>query len=220
MPPSVSAGLLLGFAVGIFGVSFGLLAVTSGLSRTQACAMSLLVFTGASQFAAVGVVAAGGSPLTAIGSALLLGARNGVYGLAMSRVLPDRIGYRLVASQFVIDESTALSLGQERHVDQVRAFWAAGLGTFVFWNLGTLIGALGGGLIGSPEQWGLDAAFPAGFVAVIGPHLRKPGGKHAAVLGAAAVLIAVPFLPKGAPILLAAAAALVGLRTHRREESA
>jgi 4-azaleucine resistance transporter AzlC len=210
----VAAGILLGFAVGIFGVSFGLLAVTSGLTAAQACAMSLLVFTGASQFAAVGVVQTGGSPLAAIGSALLLGARNGVYGLAMSRVLPEKRALRFFAAHFVIDESTALSLGQANKRDQVRAFWAAGLGTFVFWNLGTLVGAVSGGFIGDPERWGLDAAFPAGFVAVLAPHLAKPGGKRAAVLGALAVLVTTPILPKGLPILVAALAALVGLRTR------
>jgi 4-azaleucine resistance transporter AzlC len=208
----VTAGILLGFAVGIFGVTFGLLAVTSGLSVAKACAMSLLIFTGASQFAAIGVVKSGGSPIAAIGSALLLGARNGVYGLAMSRVLPARRGQRFLASQLVIDESTALSLGQSDPHDQVRAFWAAGLGTFVFWNIGTLIGALGGGLIGDPEKWGLDVAFPAGFVALLAPHLAKAGGKPAGVFGALAVVVSSPFLPKGLPILIAALGAFIGLR--------
>jgi 4-azaleucine resistance transporter AzlC len=208
----VTAGILLGFAVGIFGVTFGLLARTSGLSVAKACAMSLLIFTGASQFAAIGVVQSGGSPIAAIGSALLLGARNGVYGLAMSQVLPDRRGQRFFAAQFVIDESTALSLGQTEHHDQVRAFWAAGLGTFVFWNLGTLVGALGGGLIGDPQRWGLDVAFPAGFVALLAPHLAKPGGKKAGLFGALAVIVTSPFLPKGLPILIAAVGAFIGLR--------
>jgi 4-azaleucine resistance transporter AzlC len=209
----VVAGVLLGFAVGIFGVSFGLLAVTSGLTTAQACAMSLLVFTGASQFAAVGVVQSGGSPLAAIGSALLLGARNGVYGLAMSRVLPEKRWLRVVAAQLVIDESTALSLGQATPRDRVRAFWAAGLGTFVFWNIGTLLGAISGGFIGDPKRWGLDAAFPAGFVALLAPHLAKPGGKKAALFGVLAVLVVTPFVPKGLPILIAALGSLVGLRS-------
>jgi 4-azaleucine resistance transporter AzlC len=210
----VTAGILLGFAVGLYGISFGLIAVTGGLSVAQACAMSLLVFTGASQFAAVGVVASGGSPLAAIGSALLLGARNGVYGLAMSRVLKDRGLKRLIAAQLVIDESTALSLGQSDENDQRRAFWAAGLAVFAFWNLGTLLGALGGDVIGQPETWGLDAMFPAGFVSLLVPHLRKPGGKQAALFGAFAVLVTTPVLPKGLPILVAALGALVGLRTR------
>ena len=173
----VTSGIVLGFAVGLYAISFGLISVTAGLSVAQTCAMSLLIFTGASQFAAVGVVATGGSPLAAIGSALLLGARNGVYGLAMSRVLTVRGWKRLFAAQLVIDESTALSLGQAEEADRQRAFWAAGLGVFVFWNIGTLIGALGGDIIGDPLTWGLDAMFPAGFVSLLVPHLRKPGGK-------------------------------------------
>lgn len=194
------------------GVSFGLFAVTSGLSTTQACAMSLLVFTGASQFAAVGIIGAGGSPVAAIGSALLLAARNGVYGIAMSRVLTGSRARRLVAAQLVIDESTALSLAEADPADQERAFWAAGLSVFMFWNLGTLVGALGGNHIGSPQTWGLDAAFPAGFVALLAPHVRKVGGWAAALGGASIATMLIPLTPPGVPILTATFATLVGLR--------
>jgi 4-azaleucine resistance transporter AzlC len=206
------AGVVLGAAVGVFGVSFGLVAVTGGLSPAKACAMSLLVFTGASQFAAVGVVAAGGSPAAALASALFLAARNGVYGLAMSPILEGRLPRRLVAAQLVIDESTALATAQSDRATQERAFWAGGLGVFVFWNLGTLAGALGGRLIGDPKTWGLDAAFPAAFAALIVPHLRKVGGRDAAILGAVIAVVLSPVLPAGIPIVLAALATAVGLR--------
>jgi 4-azaleucine resistance transporter AzlC len=208
----VSAGILLGLAVGVFGVSFGLIAVTAGLSPAKACAMSLLVFTGASQFAAVGVVGAGGSPVAAIASALFLGARNAAYGLTMAPVLHGRLPKRLLAAQLVIDESTALAMAQSDHREQQRGFWAAGVGIYVFWNIGTLVGALGGQLIGKPETWGLDAAFPAAFVALLIPHLRKVGGKQTALLGAALALFFTPILPPGIPILVAAVASVVGLR--------
>ena len=156
----IAAGVVLGAAVGLVGTSFGLFAVTSGLSTPQACALSLLTFTGASQFALVSAVAAGGTPIAAVGSALLLGARNGVYGLAMSRVITGSLPRRLVAAQLVLDESTALAMAQPERSDQQRAFWSAGISVFVCWNLGTVIGALVGSKIGSPDAWGLDAEFP------------------------------------------------------------
>jgi 4-azaleucine resistance transporter AzlC len=208
----VVAGVLLGLAVGVFGVSFGLIAVTAGLTPLQACAMSLLVFTGASQFAAVGVVGAGGSPVAAIASALFLGARNAAYGLTMAPILKGRLPVRLLAAQLVIDESTALAMAQEDDRERQRGFWAAGISIYVFWNIGTAVGAFGGQLIGRPETWGLDAAFPAAFVALLIPHLRKVGGKQAALLGAVIALVLTPVLPPGIPILCAALASLVGLR--------
>ena len=211
----VAASVTLSIAVGVVGASFGVLAVASGLSWPRACAMSLLVFTGASQFAAVGVVRSGGTPLAAIGSALLLAARNAVYGLAMSRVITGGLGKRLIAAQITIDESTAMATAQTKRRDQQRAFWATGLGIFVFWNLGTLLGALIGHSLGDPTTFGLDAAFPAGFVALLGPHLRKPGGPAAGLFGALSAIALVPVLPIGLPILVAALGALVGLRDRR-----
>lgn len=212
-PDPLSASLVLGVAVGAFGISFGVLAVASGLSAAQACAMSLLVFTGASQFAAVGVIGSGGSTAAALGSALLLAARNGAYGLSLSDVIKGRLATRLVASQLVIDESTAMATAQVAPEQQVRGFWLAGLSVFVFWNLGTLLGALGGDAIGDPERYGLDAAFPAGFVALVVPHLRSLDGRLAAAIGVAVALLLVPVAPAGVPILAASAAVLLGLRT-------
>lgn len=203
---------MLGLAVGAFGISFGILAVSSGLSAAQACAMSLLVFTGASQFAAVGVIGAGGSTVAALGSALLLAARNGAYGLAMADVVTGRLPRRLLAAQLVIDESTAMAAAQPTPASRRKGFWAAGASVFVFWNLGTLLGALGGDAIGSPERYGLDAAFPAGFVALVAPHLRRLDGRVAAAIGATVALLLVPAAPAGIPVLAAGAAVLVGLR--------
>lgn len=212
-PHPVSASIVLGLAVGVFGISFGVLAVASGLTVARACVMSLLVFTGASQFAAVGVIGSGGSTAAALGSALLLAARNGAYGLSLSDVLRGRLGIRLLASQLVIDESTAMATAQRNPPDQRRGFWVAGLSVFVFWNLGTLLGALGGDAIGDPERYGLDAAFPAGFVALVVPHLRSIEGKLAAAIGVAVALVLVPIAPAGVPVLAASAAVLLGLRT-------
>ncbi len=215
----VSASLALGVAVGLVGISFGVLAVANDLSLAQACVMSILVFTGASQFAFVGVIATGGSAAAAVGSGLLLAARNGVYGLALAPVLQGPLGRRLLAAQFVIDESTAMATAQPDHPSRVRAFWWSGLSIFVCWNAGTVIGALAGGALSDPAALGLDAAFPAGFVVLIGPHLKSRPGRQAAVLAALVVLVTTPFLRPGVPILVAALAILVGLRAPADEAS-
>lgn len=211
-PDPVTGSIVLGLAVGVFGISFGVLAVASGLTVAQASVMSLLVFTGASQFAVVGVIGSGGSTATALGSALLLAARNAAYGLAMSDVIRGRLPTRLVGAQLVIDESTAMASAQATPADQRRGFWVAGASVFVFWNLGTLAGALGGDAIGDPETFGLDAAFPAGFVALLVPHLGKLEGRVVAAVGVALALVLVPAAPAGVPVLAAALAVLLGLR--------
>lgn len=200
--------LAIGVAVGVFGATFGVLAVGAGLTPLQAQAMSLLVFTGASQFAAVGVLDSGGNAAAAVGSALLLAARNGMYGISLSRLITGRLPRRLVAAQLVIDESTAMASAHPK--DAVRAFWTTGVAVFVFWNLGTLAGAAGGGAIADPATLGLDAAFPAGFVALMAPHLRRRDGRVAAVVGGAVALVSVPFVPVGVPVLLASVGVVPG----------
>lgn len=209
--PYVRDGIIVGFAVGVFAIGFGVLAVSSGLSVAQTMAMSLLVFTGASQFAAVGVVGAGGSPATAIGSALLLAARNGLYAITMSQHIKGPIWKRGLAAQLTIDESTALATSQDDPNDVVGAFWAGGISVFVFWNIGTLIGAIGGQAIGDPNALGLDAAFPAGFISLAAGSLRTRAGRIAAAGGLTIALVAVPFTQAGVPILLAAGGAVVAL---------
>ncbi|MBK5222617.1 MAG: AzlC family ABC transporter permease [Acidimicrobiia bacterium] len=215
-PRYVRDGIVLGAAVGLFGVTFGVLATSAGLSVAQACVMSLLVFTGASQFAAVGILASGGSPASALASALLLASRNGIYGLALHRQLRGRLLRRLGAAHLIIDESTAMALGQDDAADAEGAFWVAGLSVFVFWNLGTLAGAMGGNALGDPEAWGLDAAFPAGFIVLAAPHVRSIDGRIAAIAGAIIALAAVPLLPAGAPIVVASAGAGVALLLRAR----
>ena len=211
----VTASLAIGVAVGLVGAAFGVLAVANGLTVAQACVMSTLVFTGASQFAAVGVVASGGTGAAAVASGLLLAARNGVYGLALAPMLQGPLGRRLLAAHFVLDESTAMATAQPDPSEQRRAFWLSGLSIFVFWNLGTLFGAVSGGAISDLAALGLDAAFPAGFVVLIGPHLRTVRGRQAALIAAVIVLVTTPFLRPGMPILAAALAVLVGLRGER-----
>jgi 4-azaleucine resistance transporter AzlC len=211
---ATQAALLISVAAGCFGAVYGLQAVDAGLSVAQACAMSLFVFTGASQVTAVSVVDSGGSELAAFGSAMLLAARNGVYGVALAPRLPGTLRRRLLAAQLVIDESTAMATAQEDPAEQVRIFWLVGLSVFVFWNTATLLGALGGSLIGDPLALGLDAMFPASFVVLLAAHLRSRDGKVVAALGALIATVLVPLTPAGVPLLAAAPACLVGLR-HR-----
>lgn len=208
--PVLAACLTLSMAVGVFGVSFGVGAVSAGATIAQTCAMSLLVFTGASQFSAVSVIGAGGTVGAALGGALVLAARNAVYGLAMAGRLRGGLGMRLLAAQVTIDESTAMSAAQPDEKHQRIAFWVTGVSIYVFWNIGTVVGALAGSQI-DPETFGLDAAFPAGFVAMVFPLLRHRRAALAAGLGAAICLLLVPHTPVGVPILCSALAVLVGL---------
>lgn len=209
--PMIVASLTLSAAVGVFGVSFGVGSVAAGASVLQTCVISLVVFTGASQFSAVSVIGAGGSIGSALGGALLLAARNGVYGMAMSRRLDGGIGRRILAAQLTIDETTAMAVAQPTRREQQIAFWLTGGALYACWNLGTLIGALAGSAI-DPQTYGLDVAFPAGFVAMIWPILTRREARIAAIVGAAVCLLTTPFTPVGVPILLSVIGVLAGLR--------
>lgn len=203
--------VVLGAAVGLVGVTFGVLAATAGLSLAKAMAMSLLVFTGASQFAAVSVIDSGGSPVSAVGGALLLSARNMLYGMRLSDRLARAGWKRIPGAHFVIDETTAMSVAQTDEDAAYDAFWWTGFALFTFWNLGTAVGVLVGDAIGDPHVYGLDAAFPASFVALLGPHLSSAPGRVAGLVGAAIAIVAVPVVPAGIPILLAALAIVPAL---------
>ena len=213
-------GFVVAFAVGVFGVTFGVFAVATGFSVAQAQVMSLLVFTGGSQFAAVGVISSGGTTGAAFASAGLLAARNGMYGLVLNPMLKGGRGRRLIAAHVVLDESTAMAVAQRDPVEGEKAFWFTGVAVFILWNLGTLLGALGGNAIGDPETYGLDAAFPAGFVALMAPHLRTKPGLIAAVAGGVIAFVSIPLLPAGAPILVAALGVVPALWLLRRETTA
>ncbi|MBM3806302.1 MAG: AzlC family ABC transporter permease [Actinobacteria bacterium] len=213
----VVSSLTLSGAVGVFALSFGVASVGAGASVWQTCALSLFVFTGASQFSAMSVIGAGGSMLAAYGGAVLLAIRNMVYGLALSpsaRSLGKSLPHRLLAAQFVIDETTALALAESSPRFRKIAFWTTGIGLFSFWNLGTLIGALAGSAI-DPQKFGLDIAFPAAFVAMLRPHLGTKLGRQTAMLGGALCLLSISFVPVGVPILIAATAIVLGVRNGR-----
>ncbi|WP_312876463.1 AzlC family ABC transporter permease [Streptomyces bohaiensis] len=204
---AVRDGLGVGVAVGLSGFAFGVTAAGAGLSVLQACALSLLVFTGASQFALVGALAAGGNPFTAAAGAFFLGARNAFYGLRLAGLLRLRGGVRPLAAHWVIDETSAVALAQADPRAARTGFAVTGVTLYVLWNLTTLLGALGAGALGDPRAWGLDAAGPAVFLALLAPMLDGVRERATAMLAVLLAVACVPFLPAGVPVLAAAAAA-------------
>lgn len=199
----------VGVAVGTFGVSFGALAVTNGLDVWQAIALSMLTFTGGSQFALVSVIGSGGTAYAAIAASLLLGVRNALYGLRLAPMLEVTGVRRLMAAHLTIDESTAMAVAQPDDRRGRLAFWVTGVTVFILWNLSTVIGAVGASTLGDPATLGLDAAVPAALLAVIWPQLRTRGTVVVAVGAACMALVLTPLLPPGLPVLLAASVAIV-----------
>jgi predicted branched-subunit amino acid permease len=217
----------LGLAVGLYGVAFGAAAVSAGLAPWQAVAMSLLMFTGASQFALVGVLGAGGSALAAVGSALLLGTRNTVYGVRLLPLLAPRGALRrLATAHWVIDETTALAVAAPDRALARLGFGVGGATIFTLWNATTLAGALGAGALGGTAQAALDSVVPAAFLALLWPRLRR-GAPEAAVQrrvalgGAVVALVLTPVVPPGVQVVAAVVAvALAGRPRAAGEERA
>ncbi|MDR1238393.1 MAG: AzlC family ABC transporter permease, partial [Propionibacteriaceae bacterium] len=193
----VRTGLWVGLATGLYGISFGALATVAGLDIPQTCALSLLMFTGGSQFAFIGVLSGGGSGLAAWSAASLLGIRNGVYGMQLKALLSPPGRLTPVMAQLTIDESMAVSTAQTDPDERKRGFWAAGLAVFVFWNIATLVGALAGNVIGDVKSWGLDGAAVAAFSGLLWPHLTGRDPVAIAVLAAFFTIVAIPFVPPG-----------------------
>ena len=204
-------------ATGLYGISFGALSVAAGLSVPQTMALSLLMFSGGSQFAFIGVVGGGGALGAAVASAALLGARNGLYGAQLTPLLDLPWSRRLPAAQLTIDESTAVATAQPTRAAARVGFWWTGVGVYLLWNLFTLLGALAGDRLGDPRAYGLDAAAAAAFLALVWPRLA---GRAAQAVAGAAVVVALAttsLLPAGVPVLLAAlVAVVVGLVTTGR----
>ncbi|MFF0096773.1 AzlC family ABC transporter permease [Streptomyces canus] len=208
----------VGVAVGLSGFAFGVTSAGSGLTLTQTCALSLLVFTGASQFALVGALAAGGSALAAAAGAFFLGARNAFYGLRLSQLLALPRVVRPLAAQWVIDETAAVSLAQPTRRSARIGFAVTGLSLYVLWNLTTLLGALGADAIGDTRAWGLDAAGPAVFLALLAPMVKSGTERVVAGLAVLLGLGLLPVLPAGVPVLAAALAAPLVLWARGRRE--
>lgn len=205
------SGFGVALATSAYGISFGALAVASGLDVWQTCVLSLLMFTGGSQFAFVGVIGAGGlaAAPAAIASASLLGVRNIAYGMSMSPVIGEGFWRRAAAAQFTIDESTAVALAQKTRRARLVGFWVTGLGIYVGWNISTLAGALLGDVLGDPKAYGLDAAAAAAFLALLWPRLRRVQPIAVGIAAAVVATLLTPVLMPGMPVLVAAVVAIV-----------
>lgn len=199
--PIDRTALSVAFTVGLYGAAFGAAGVTAGFSILQTCLLSLLLFSGASQFAVVGIMGAGGAAISAIATATLLGFRNALYGLQMAPILKVSGIKRVLAAQITIDESTAVATLQENDADRRRGFYITGVGVYIFWNLFTFLGALGASAIGDPSVWGLDAAVPAAFCGLIWPRLKNKTHFIVSAVAIAWALALTPISPAGIPII-------------------
>ena len=203
---TASASFSVSFTVGLYGIAFGAAGIAAGFSLLQTCLLSLLTFSGASQFAVVGVLGSGGTAISGIATASLLGIRNSLYGLRLSPILKLQGWKKVVGAQVTIDESTGVALGQSDLGEESmrHGFWLTGLGVYLFWNLFTLAGALGAQAMGNPAAWGLDAAVPAAFLGLVWPRLL---GNFERALAASAMFLALaltPFVAAGLPIIATA----------------
>jgi predicted branched-subunit amino acid permease len=193
--------LSVAFTVGLYGAAFGAAGVTAGFSILQTCLLSILLFSGASQFAVVGIMGAGGAAVSAIATSTLLGFRNALYGLQIAPILKVKGLKRILAAQITIDESTAVATLQENDADRRRGFYITGIGVYIFWNLFTFLGALGASAIGDPSVWGLDAAVPAAFCGLIWPRLKNKTHFVVSAVAIAWALLLTPITPAGIPII-------------------
>ncbi|MFD8721863.1 AzlC family ABC transporter permease [Streptomyces sp. NPDC059629] len=212
LPPSIGTrrtslvrdSSLVWLASGVVGVSFGAVSVAGGLPVWVPVLMSLVVYAGSAQFSAVGVLLAGGGPLAAAATGLLLNTRTAAFSLAVADLLGPGRATRLLGAHLVTDETVAFALAQPDPARRRAAFWISGLGLFAVWNAGVAIGALAGTALGDTARYGLDAAFPAVLVALVLPSLRKDAGvRRSALVGAATALAVTPAVPAGIPVLLA-----------------
>ena len=199
----------VGLATGAYGVSFGAISTASGLDVLQTCVLSLLVFTGASQFAFIGIIASGGNPVTGALTAVLLGSRNLFYGLSLAQKLNLKPAQRIASAHLVIDESTAMAVTRDTTRQSRLGFYWTGISIFILWNIMTFLGALAGEKIGDPQTYGLDAAVGAAFLGLLWPRLTWWHARLVALFGAAVALGFVPLTAAGLPIILGGGAAVV-----------
>ncbi len=205
---TVSTGIGVAAAVSLYGISFGALSVASGLDIWQTQFLSIVMFSGGSQFAVIGLIASGAAGGSAIASAALLGVRNTLYAVTMAPTIGPGRWKRLLAGQLTIDESTAVSLAQTEPAQKRVGFWVTGAGVFIGWNAMTFVGAMLGDAVGDMRAYGLDAAAAAAFLALLWPRLTAKDPIVIAVVAAVVTVIAIPVVPPGVPVLVAAAVGL------------
>ncbi|MBJ8337915.1 AzlC family ABC transporter permease [Antrihabitans sp. YC3-6] len=210
---------LVCLADGIVGISFGAIAVGAGFPIWLPMLLSVIVFAGAAQFMFIGIVAAGGNPIAAVAAGILVNARHLPFGFAIGDVIGDRWSEKVIGAHLMIDESVAFTLAQRDRAKRRATYWLTGIGLFICWNLGVVVGAIGGSAVGDTDAFGLDAAFPAVLLALILPSLRDPATRRAGLAGGVIALATTPFLPAGVPVLLALAGVLVGYSTQRKTVS-
>jgi len=209
--------LSIGLAVGTYGIAFGAASVAAGLSVPQTALLSMLAFTGGTQFAVVGVLAGGGTGASAVSSGLLLGARNTLYSVRLRPLLGVRGARRGLAAHGTIDETTAMAVAQPTPALARAAFWWTAASVWVGWNLATLLGAFGANALGDPARFGLDAVIPAAFLALLAPRLRAgPVERRVALLAALIALVLIPLTPPGVPVLAGTAGLLAAVHVPRR----
>ena len=200
---TIAQSFSVSFTVGLYGIAFGAAGIAAGFSILQTCLLSLLTFSGASQFAVVGVIGSGGSAVSGIATASLLGIRNGLYGLRMAPILKVRNLKRVIAAQITIDESTGVAVGQEDRGEAAMklGFWLTGFGVYFFWNLFTVVGAVSAQAMGNPSAFGLDAAVPAAFLGLVWPRLHGNFERGLAIGAVLLALLLTPFVAAGIPII-------------------
>lgn len=208
---TASQSLSVSFTVGLYGTAFGAASIAAGFSVLQTCLLSLLAFSGASQFAVVGVMGAGGTAIAGIATASLLGVRNMLYALRMAPLLRVSGFKKVIAAQVTIDESTGVALSQEKLGTEAmkQGFWLTGFGVYIFWNIFTLLGALGAKAMGNPSAWGLDAAVPAAFLGLVWPRLTNKLERALAVGALVLAVLLSPVLSAGLPIIATVVLAVI-----------
>lgn len=208
---TASQSLSVSFTVGLYGTAFGAASIAAGFSVLQTCLLSLLAFSGASQFAVVGVMGAGGTAIAGIATASLLGVRNMLYALRMAPLLRVSGFKKVIAAQVTIDESTGVALSQEKlGIEAMKqGFWLTGFGVYIFWNIFTLLGALGAKAMGNPSAWGLDAAVPAAFLGLVWPRLTNKLERALAVGALVLAVLLSPVLSAGLPIIATVVLAVI-----------
>jgi 4-azaleucine resistance transporter AzlC len=219
-PGDLRDALALAAAVTVVGMSFGALAAAAGIPWTLTVAMSLLVFAGGSQFLAVAIVAGGGAPVAAVAAGLLLNLRHLPFGLAIGGIVGQSALSRALGAHVLIDESTAFARARGTGPRATAAYRLVGALLFVGWNIGTVVGILGGSAVPDPNAFGVDAAFPAALLALLLPSLRAADATRVGIGAAVIALAATPFLPPGLPVLVALLALVVAGRPDTRAEAA
>jgi predicted branched-subunit amino acid permease len=213
-----SQGIQVGLAVSLYGISFGALSVVLGFSVWQTMVLSLVMFSGASQFAVIGILASGGASAggAAVATAGLLGIRNGLYALRMSPVVGPGFFKRTLAAQLTVDESTAVAISQTDQKSARVGFWTTALVLYAGWNAATLVGALAGNTLGDVSAWGLDAVAAAAFLGLLWPRLVSLEPIVVALAAGVLTLVLVPTIPAGLPnLIVALVASAFALYRHR-----